>query len=311
METQKRNKTVLAYIGIISVVLIWGLVPTVKKLIIVNKISASLFSTVTALMAAIVLFLFNIKNLKELNKDYFKIAVPSGACLGIAALAQAFAYNFNASPTNQAFLENLSCLVVPLILFFALKKKPTVLTILSAVICLISSMVLSGVFSDKISFKTADILNAFAGVMYGVNIAITGIYAKKFIASLYVMIQLVVKAILSLIMTIAFNYICIGSAPVDPLVFDFDVWLLLTLLGLGVISNALCWTVRTSSMKYISPNAVAIIMPFSSAVTGIFAIVIGQDQLTLTLLVGVFLGLAASFMSASSDIAERNRKQKK
>ena len=303
--TQDRKKTVLAYIGIISVVLIWGVVPTVKKLIIANKISASLFSTVTAIMAASVLFLINIKNLKELRKEYFRIAVPSGACLGIAALAQALAYNYNASPINQAFLENLSCLVVPLILFIGIKKKPSFLTVLSAFICLISSMALSGMFSDRLSFKTADILNAFAGVMYGVNIAITGMYAKKFIASLYVMIQLVVKAVLSLIMTVMFNYIHIGSDPIDPLVFDFDIWLLVALIGLGVISNALCWTVRTSSMKYISPNAVAVIMPFSSAVTGIFAIIIGQDQLTATLLIGVFLGLAASFMSASSDISER------
>lgn len=305
---QDRKKLITAYVGIISVVLIWGVVPSIKKMIIANKISASLFSTITALMAALVLLLINIKNLKHLRKEYFKIAVPSGACLGIAALAQALAYNFNASPTNQAFLENLSCIVVPIILFFTVKKKPTVLTVLSAVLCLISSMVLSGFFGDKLTFNAADILNAFAGIMYGVNIAITGTYAKKFIASLYVMIQLFVKTVLSLVMTVMFNYICIGSSPIDAIVFDFDISLLLALIGLGVVSNAVCWTIRTSSMKYISPNAVSVIMPFSSAVTGLFAIIIGQDQFTLTLLIGGILGLAASFMSASSDIAERKRK---
>ena len=120
---QDRKKIITAYVGIISVVLIWGVVPSIKKMIIANKISASLFSTVTARMAALVLLLINIKNLKHLRKEYFKIAVPSGVCLGIAALAQALAYNFNASPTNQAFLENLSCIVVPIILFFTVKKK--------------------------------------------------------------------------------------------------------------------------------------------------------------------------------------------
>ena len=297
----------LAYTGIISVVFIWAIIPIFKKLLIGGHFSASVYSAVTAFTSALILLVINRKQLTNLNAGYFKVAVPTGICLGAAALTQALAYNFNASPTNQAFLENLSCLAVPVILFIVIKKKPTVLTISASIICLISSMVLAGVFSEKMTFASADVLNALAGILYGVNIALTGIYAKKFEASLYVMIQLFVQGFLSLIMAVAFNFICIGGSPIDPFAFTFDPWLILALIAIGAISNALCWTIRTSSMKYVSANVVAVIMPFSAVVTGIIAVIGGQDDPSWSLLIGAILGIAASLISAFGDIREQKK----
>ena len=302
---QSSKKNILAYVGIISVVFIWAIIPIFKKILIGGHFSASVFSAVTAFSSAVVLLLLNLKQIKNLSTDYFKIAIPTGLCLGAASLSQALAYNFNASPTNQAFLENLSCLVVPIILFFLIKKKPSFLTISASILCLLSSMVLSGVFSEKVVFSPADILNALAGLLYGINIAFTGIYAKKFIPSIYVMIQLFVQSILSFLMAIAFNFITIDSAPIDKFVFTFDPWLILILLGIGIISNAVCWTIRANAMKYVSANVVAVIMPFSAVVTGIIAVLNGQDNFMPSLLIGAVLGITASLLSAFGDIREQ------
>ena len=299
----KNRSTALAYVGIISVVLIWGLIPSAKKALIGDSFSASVYSAITAFAAACALLIMSAKHLKALNRDYFKIAIPTGSCVGLAALLQALAYNFNASPTNQAFLENLSCVIVPVLLFVIVKKRPSILTVAASALCLISSMVLAGVFSLGLNFSAADILNALAGLLYGVNIAITGIYAKKYVASLYVMIQLFVQAILSAIMAVAFNFI-------DPFVFTPKAWLILAIIGIGIVSSALCWTIRTSAMKYVSANVVAVIMPFSAVVTGVFAIILGQDTPSLTLLIGAILGLAASFLSSAGDILENKKTQK-
>lgn len=306
----KNRSTALAYAGIISVVLIWGLIPSAKKALIGDSFSASVYSAITAFAAACALLIMSAKHLKNLDRSYFKIAIPTGSCVGLAALLQALAYNFNASPTNQAFLENLSCVIVPVLLFVIVKKRPSILTVLASVICLISSMVLAGVFSLGLNFSAADILNALAGLLYGVNIAITGIYAKKYVASLYVMIQLFVQAILSAIMAVAFNFISIGEGPIDPFVFTPNMWLILAIVAIGIVSSALCWTVRTSAMKYVSANVVAVIMPFSAVVTGVFAIILGQDTPSLTLLVGAILGLVASFLSSAGDILENKKTQK-
>ena len=307
----KKSKIIIAYIGIIAVVFIWAVIPLLKKAIIGNSFSATVYTTVSQFAAAFALLCMYSKHTKSISRDYFKIGVPTGVCVGVASLCQALAYNFNASPTNQAFLENLSCITVPIILLVVLKKAPTVLAVSASLLCLLSSVVLSGAFSNGMSFGAADILNALAGMLYGVNIAITGIYAKKFNAPVYVMIQLFVQAVMSLLCTVAFNFICIGTSPIDTFVFSSSVWLTLAVVAIGIISNALCWTMRTSAMKYVSANVVAVFMPFSAVITGIIAVLIGQDKPTLSLMLGALLGIVASLMSSIADILENKKSEKK
>ena len=307
MNKEKRA-TIIAYIGIIAVVLVWGLAPSVKKALIGNSFSASIYSAITTFSAACVLLLLSLKELKNFNKDYLKVAIPTGFCVCVASLAQALAYNFNASPTNQAFLENLSCVIVPIILLIIIKKKPSSLSVVAIAFCLASSIVLTGVLENGLKFSTADILNALAGVFYGVNIAFTGIYAKKFIAPLYVMIQLFIQAIFSAMLAVVFNFISIGGKVVDPFVFTPNVVLVLVLVLMGVLSNAVCWTVRTSAMKHVSASVVAVIMPLSAVVTGFFAIMIGQDEPTMTLFIGALLGVVASILCSIGDLKESQNK---
>ena len=303
----KTNSTLFAYIGIISVVLIWGVIPTFKKALIGGHFSAAVYSAITTGAGAVALLLISIKDIKKINISYFKMAIPTGLFVGAAALFQAIAYKYDASPTKQAFLENLSCVVVPILLFVITKKKPSWLTLLACALCLASSFILGDIFSVGLSFGTADVLNALAGVFYGINIAITGIYAKKYHAPLYVMIQLFVQAIVSLAVAIAFNLISFGGEPMDRLVFTPDIWLILGAIGIGVLTNAVCWTVRTVSMKYVSPSVVAVIMPFSAVVTGIVAVIIGMDTLSYTLVIGAVIGLIASLISSFADLMESKK----
>ena len=299
-----KNKVLWAYIGIMSVILVWGFIPLAKKALIGGAFSASIYSAVTTFASACVLLIVSRKSLSKLDKSYFKLAVPTGVAIGAAVICQALAYNFDASPTNQAFLENLYCIVVPIILFIITRKKPSLITIASCLLCLLSSMVLAGVFSTGIEFATADILNALAGLFYGINIALTGLYAKKFVTSLYIMIQLFIQAIFSGISAIVFNFLEIGGAVVDPFVFTPDILLILAVIGIGVLSNAVCWTVRTLAMKHVSPSVVAVISPFSAVVTGVAAVMVGQDQLSPSLIIGAILGLVASLASSIGDLKE-------
>ena len=297
-----KRKTVLAYVGILCVVFIWAVVPLFKKILIGDSFSASIYTVGTSFVAFLSLLWLNRKHLRSLNADYFKAAIPTGFCLCLASFSQALAYVFNASPTNQAFLENLSCVIVPVILFVFIRKKPTLLTVSASLVCLVSSLVLAGGFETGVRFHVSDILNALAGLLYGVNIAVTGICAKKLIPSLYVMLQMMMQSVLSLVMAIAFHFISVGGKPIDPFVFRWELLPLLGLVVIGIVSNSVCWTIRTSAMKYVSASSVAIIMPFSAVVTGALAVLIGQDQPSLSLLLGAALGFAAALMSSFDDL---------
>lgn len=301
----RKSTVALAYIGIIFVVIVWGLSPTAKKMFIGDSFSASIYTTITSLAGALALLVISVRKLGQLNREHFKYALPTGLCISVAAFVQAIAYNFDASPTNQAFLENLSCVIVPLILFFTVRKRPTIFTIVASILCLFSSMILSGVLGSSGGFKTVDILNAFAGVLYGVNIVLTGMCAKKCVPQLYVMIQLFVQTIFSAIMAVLFNFMSIGGSFVDPFVFTNNIWLIIVVVFIGIITKSVCWTVRAESMKHVSSSVVAVIMPMSAVVTSVMAILLGQDKLSPSLVMGAFLGLAASLISAIGDIREK------
>ncbi len=305
-----RKNIIFAYLGIISVVLIWGVIPTLKKALIGEHFSSSLYTHMTSLAGAISLLLFSIKDLKKINKSYLKLAIPTGLCVAVATLLQAIAYNYDASPTKQAFLENISCIVVPVLLFLIIKKKPSALTIGASIICLLSSFILGDIFTVGLSFGVADILNALAGVFYGINIAITGIYAKRFNAKIFVMIQLFVQTFVSYIAIYVFNQVEAGGHIIDPIVFTPEFWYILAVFAIGIVTNSVCWTMRTVSMQYVSANVVAVIMPFSAVITGIVSVIIGMDTLSPTLIIGATLGLIASLMSSGGDIVERRREEK-
>ena len=304
----KKSAVAMAYISICAVVLFWGVIPTFKKALIGGQYSASVYTAITTTAGALALLLLSVKNLRALNRTYFKVAIPTGLCVAAASLVQAIAYNYDASPTKQAFLENLSCVIVPLILFLIVKKKPSVITVGSALLCLASSFVLGDILSLGLSVGAADILNALAGVLYGVNTAFTGIYAKKLDAKLYVMLQLFVQGISSVLMAILFHFVPFGGTLIDPFVFTPKLGLILAVAGVGILTNAVCWTLRTSSMKYVSPSAVAVIMPFSAVVTGVFAVILGMDSISPSLVIGTILGLAAALLSSFGDLKESKAK---
>ena len=306
----KNNVKLIAYAGIIFVVLVWGLVPPTVSYIY-DFYSGAVYSAATSLIAAISLLLLSVKKLDLLTKDMLKIAIPTGIFNGLADLVQKIGLQYT-TPTKYAFLENLSCVVVPILLFILIRKRPGVLTIAASIVCLAGSFVLTGMnFSDgATSFGIGEILCALAGCFYGVNIAITGTYAKKFYAPLYVMVQIWVRFVISSATAVVLNFININGQPIEQFKFSFDIWNLLVLLALGLVSNTLCWTIRTNAMKYISPNAVAIIMPFAAVVTGVASVALGMDELTPNLLIGAGLGLAAALMCSFDDILEGKRANK-
>lgn len=309
LQNDGRKRTV-AYGGIIFVVFVWGSVPLFTNYLR-NYYSGAIYTAMSALVVSLTLFLICIPKLKYYNKDYLKVAVPTGLFYSLANIFQKVGLPYT-TPTKYAFLENLSCLVVPVLMYFFIKKKPGVLTIISSVMCLIGCFVLSGISFSGDGFKIGlgEILCALAGIFYGVNIAGTGAFAKKLYAPMYVMTQMIVNAIIAFPMAIAFNYIKINGAPIDPIKFTWDAKLIFAAVSVFLISSTLCWIIRTNSMKYVNASVVAVMMPFSAVITSIGSIIIGTDELTANLIIGGVIVLISAFMSSLDDILE-NRKARK
>ena len=314
MQNKKKANTknrAIAYLGIIFVIVIWGLYPVLTD-VLLKIYSGGIFSFTGSLVAAITLLLLCIPKLKLLDRTYFKVALPTGFFVGLANLLQKIGLQYT-TPTQYAFLENLSCVVVPLLLFLFIRKKPSALTITASALCLVGCFVLSGLdfSSGGIAFGPGEILCALAGIFYGVNIAATGVYAKKLDAMLYVMIQMWMHVIVAGLAVFALGRIMIDGSPIEQISFSWDPKHLLLLTFLVLTISTLGWIIRTEALKYVNASVVAVLMPFSSVVTGVLAVCIGKDVFTLHLLLGGLVILLSSILSSVADIKETKWEKQK
>ncbi|MBE7086011.1 MAG: DMT family transporter [Clostridiales bacterium] len=299
MRKVNNAKKLLAYVALVSVVLIWATSPLVSNLELVKKnYSPGMIIALRAFAATFALALINFKKLKELNKEYFKVAIPSGCVLAAASISQMVGYRYEATPGESAFLENISVIVIPILLFLFTRKKPTWTKVCAAILCFIGSAIiaLEGGTGNFWSISLGKWLAALSGVLYGVNIAITGVYTKKLDSALYVFIQLAIQSVAAFL----YSFI-IEDGVLHTFSMSFSFLPLLTVSMLGVIATGICWTLRTYCFKEIPVMVVTVVMPFAAVLTGLLSVIIGMDDLTWNLVAGGLIVLSAIFLAELGD----------
>lgn len=289
MKKFKDSKSIY-YIGIVFVILVWSLFPVVTKNLLGVIYTPSLWDTAGSLIAVISLGIISRKKLKLLNKDYFKVAVPTGVFFSSACLLQKFGLTIS-TPAMFSFLENTSCIFVPLLMVVFVRQRLTFPKLLSGMVCLVGVFVLC-CGNGGIRFGLGEFLCALAGVCYSVNIAGTGAFAKKLDTGLYLMIQFAVHFVISLGYSILF---------VEKWQFSFAPQHLIALVGIVLVSTVLCWGIRTACLKKLDPSFVAVAMPFTAVFTGIESILAGTDALSFGLVAGAILITAAILISGLTD----------
>ena len=309
-KTDRKNGRGSAYVALVFVILIWGTSPIVNAYLY-NSYTATICTAVASFVSGLSLLVICLPHLKKLNKTYFKIAVPTGIFNSVASLLQKIGLQYT-TPAQYAFLENLSCVVVPVLLFIFIKKKSGVLTISASILCLVGSFILSGMSftGNHIALGKGELLCALAGLCYGVNIAATGAFGKKLFAPLYVLIQTWIHTVISFATAIALNVITVNGAPIEAIKFSWDLRLLLVIVALALISNTLCWIIRTNVMKRINASVVAVLMPFSAVVAGVVSVLCGMDTWSVNLILGASISLVAAIMSGFGDLQDNKKAEK-
>lgn len=292
MDRFKNPKTIY-YIGIIFVVLVWGAYPVFTKNLL-KVYTPSLWDTAASLLSVTCLLLANRTKLKWLDWRHLKVALPTGLFFSAAGLTQKFGLTMT-SPAMCAFLENLTCVCVPVLMLLFVKQKLTLIKILSAVLCLGGVFILCG---GNLSggFGPGVILCALAGVFYSVNIAGTGAFAQRLDTGLYLLIQFAVQFVISASYSFLF---------VEDLQFSFAPLHLGGLVGTVLVSTVLCWIIRTACLKKLDPSFIAVAMPSCSVVTSILSILTGADTLSFSLVGGAVLIFVAIVISGLADSKQK------
>lgn len=290
------KKKILSYVSLITIVILWGVVPVIGKYLLDNNYySPSLLIAVRGLIATIMMVVIVLitRSYKEISKSYL-ICIPAGIILASAYIFQFIGLESTTTSKN-VFLESFSVVATPITLILLIKEKPNIYAIFSTILCLIGAFILCGDgwnFEEMFKAPTiGDIFSAIGGALFGVNIAFTQVYAKNKNPFVYVTFQLAILTILSFIYSFIFE---------RPLLFSWDINNIFIILFLSIFCTALCWVVRAVVIKNINAITIVVMNPMSAVIATIIALSIGQEHFTSNLLVGGIIIVIAIVISSLS-----------
>ena len=295
----KRTKPI-AFITLIIVVALWGVAPVISKSIFDGAVySPGILIALRGLFSIIAMAIIINKGFKKVNKSYL-ICIPAGIILAAAYIFQFVGLKYTV-PSKNAFLENISCITIPLFMFIFVREKPTWYSIVSALICVVGSLFLVGNGFDFLHFFRSgnllgDGLSAIGGLFFGLDIAFTKVFCKDKDPLLYVFFQLVILTV------VATGYSFIFEMNVfDEFAISFEILNILQVIFLGVICTALCWVARAWAMKSIDAVTVSLLVPLSAVIASVLSICLKLEEFTWNLLIGGVIILLSIAVSAIFD----------
>ena len=292
------------YLYLAFVILIWGVIPMVT-VYFYDYFSASVFNAAAALISASAFTALSWKSRHLMNRRYLLIAGITGSCYSLATIVQRIGLQYT-TPSMFAFLENTSCIVVPILLVLLVKKKSHPLVWMASVLCLIGCFVLSGANFGS-GFGIGEILCALAGLLFSGNIVGTGSYGKGMHVTLYLTVQMWVHVVLSTLTMLILHFVQKDGTPIEAMRMEWRPGLILALILVILISNTFCWILRTKIIQNANMTVVSIAMPLSAVVTMIMSVIAGTDTLSVQLVAGACIIVAALILSAFGEIAETKK----
>ena len=297
-----KNKRIVAFIVLLGVVVLWGMAPVASKAIFDAEppaYSPGMLIALRGLFSIVAMAIFINKGFKKINKSYW-ICIPAGLILAAAYIFQFVGLKYTV-PSKNTFLENISCITIPIFMFIFVREKPTWYSIVSALICVVGSLFLVGNGFDFLHFfKSGNILgdglSAIGGLFFGLDIAFTKVFCKDKDPLIYVFLQLCVLTVVSFIYTFAFE-----GAVFHEMHFTIDWLPVLEVVFLGVICTAVCWVARAWAMKSIDAVTVSVLVPLSAVVASVLSIAFKMEEFTWNLLIGGLIILLSIAVSAIFD----------
>ena len=222
-------------------------------------------------------------------------AIKAGVLMGVT-LFMGFAFQIiglqYTTPSKNAFLTALNVVIVAFIAFVILKKKIGAKGIIGAVMSVLGVGLLS--LNGNFTVSLGDGLTLLCAVGFAFQIFFTSEFVKKYPASVLNMVQMFTAFVLSAISLMIFGE------------NDFQVttqgWL--SVLYLGVVSTTICYLLQTACQKYIDETKAAIILSMESVFGTIFSILILHEVVTVRMVIGCAVILAAVIISNMSETSE-------
>lgn len=283
-------KKYLAIAGLIAVTIIWGGGFVASDMALESLLPFQIM-TVRFLLAAVLMGLISIKGLKGITKKEVCAGALMGTALFVGFALQIVGLQYT-TPSKNAFLTALNVVIVPFIAFVIYKKKIGAKGIAGALMAIIGVGILS--LEKNFTLGLGDGLTLICAVGFAFQIFLTSEYVKKYRAVVLNFVQMCTAFLLSFVSLFLFNEIH----------FSITSKGVLSVLYLGVVSTTICYLLQTASQKYVDETKAAIILSMESVFGTLFSILILHEQITMRMIVGCVIILAAVIISNLAETEE-------
>lgn len=278
----------LAVAGLIAVTIIWG-GGFVASDIALESLRPFQIMTIRFLLASILMGAASIRDLKGMCLEEIRAGMLMGTALFVGFAFQIVGLQYT-TPSKNAFLTALNVVMVPFIAFVILKKKIGMKSIGGAVMAIAGVGLLS--LEKNLTLGIGDALTLICAAGFAFQIFFTSEFVKKYRAVVLNFVQMLTAVALSVVSLFLFgetDFCAIAKG-----------WL--SVLYLGVISTALCYLLQTASQRYVDETKAAIILSMESVFGTLFSILILHEQITLRMICGCMIILAAVIVSNLADV---------
>jgi drug/metabolite transporter (DMT)-like permease len=276
-----RSSTRLAAVALVAVTAAWGATFVVVQ-DAVSKVPVMDFLAVRFCVAAAAMLALRPMALRKMGKEGYIRSVWLGLALGLGYITQTYGLQ-HTSASVSGFITGMFVVLTPVISWLVLGRK-TGPNVWRAV--LLATLGLAILSVQGGSAGIGELLTLLCAVLFALHIVGLGEWSSKH--DIYGLALLQIAFV---------GGLCLAAAVPDGLTLppDAGVWGAVALTAL--VATAFAFIIQTWAQSLMSPARAAVIMTMEPVFAGFFAVLLAGDQLTLRIILGGMLVLAAMILT--------------
>ncbi|MCK5181010.1 MAG: DMT family transporter [Dehalococcoidia bacterium] len=272
-----KSSPMIALVTLVGVTAIWG-----YTFLSVQDAIAQMpvmdFLAWRFLVASVVMIALRPTCLRNVTRLELLRGIGLGTILGLAYIAQTYGLRYTSVATS-AFITGMFVVLTPVMSWILLRRKTNRSTWM---VVALATVGLASLSLNGWSVGIGELLTLGCAVFFAIHIVGLGEWSSQYEPYAFSLLQIGTVAVISLIAATP------GGIAVPP---NPGVW---GAVGItGVLATALAFFVETWALSLVSATRAAVVMTMEPVFAGLFAVVIGGNQLTLRTIAGAACVLAA------------------
>ena len=280
----------LLYLAMLGAAAVWGGSFVVMKDSL-EKQDVFSFLASRFILASILMLIYRPNALRGLNKKFIIRGILAGILLGSGYIFQTFGLT-NTTVSNTGFITGLYLVFTPLISLILLRRHVIKLQWLAVLLATIGLFLIS---FNGVSIGLGETLVLISAMLYGAHFVALGEWSDGGNTYALTLIQIATLGVMASLFTFKD-----GFQP-PP---DLSVWL--AVLFTAFFATFLAFLVQTKAQSVMSATAASVLLATETPFAVIFGLYFNSDPLTLKILSGGMLVMAAMGLVIWSDARKKD-----